>query len=142
MLGVIVDDLLSAESQQEVAVAAGRGCQDMGAAHAGELNRQDAYRPRATVNEHALARLQLGPIKQALPGCQRVDRNGRRLDMGLREQNSAVAPWHTNRSCRILLSDGAVGPGADGGDGARKLVARDSMAAVFARFGVRGRLPQ
>ena len=36
----------------------------------------------------------------------------------------------------------AVGAGADGGDGARKLVARDGAAAVFARFGVRGRLPQ
>jgi len=36
----------------------------------------------------------------------------------------------------------AVGPGANSGDGARKLVARDGMSAVFARFCVRGRLPQ
>ena len=41
-----------------------------------------------------------------------------------------------------FLADDAVGPGANGGDGARKLVARDGMAAVFARFGVCGRLPQ
>jgi hypothetical protein len=42
---VIVDDLLSAESQQEVAVVAGRGCQDMGAEPARELNREDATAP-------------------------------------------------------------------------------------------------
>src|SRR5438067_4071239 len=80
-LGVIVDDLLSAESQQEVTILPGRGRQDMGAAPARELNRQDAYRPCAPVNEHALARLQLGPLEPALPGGQRVDRDGRRLDM-------------------------------------------------------------
>ena len=44
---MIVDDLLSAESQQEVTILAGRGRQDMGAAPARELNRQDAYRPCA-----------------------------------------------------------------------------------------------
>src|SRR5262250_3093406 len=42
-LGVIVDDLLSAESQQEVTILAGRGRQDMGAAPARELNREDAH---------------------------------------------------------------------------------------------------
>jgi hypothetical protein len=81
-LSVIVDHLLSAELHQEVAIVVGRSRQDMGAAPAGELNREDAHRACAPVYEHALARLQLGTVKQALPGSQRVDRDGRRLHMG------------------------------------------------------------
>src|SRR6516225_8172498 len=143
-LGVIVDDLLSAESQQEVAGATGRGRQDMGAAPARELNREDAYCPRAPVNEHALARLQLDPIKQALPGCQRVDRNGRRLDMGQPGRLGCERGWRRAAEFRggalgipivhaeYFLADDAVGPDANRGDGPRKLVARDGMAAVFA----------
>src|SRR6516225_3829803 len=154
-LGVMVADLLSAELQQEeVAVVTGRSRQDMGAAPARELNREDAYRSRATVNEHALARLQLGPIKQALPGGQRVDRNGRRLDMGQPGRLGCDRGWRRAAEFRsgtlgipivhaeYFLADHAVGPDANRGDGPRKLVARDGMAAVFARFGVRGRLPQ
>ena len=46
-LGVIVDDLLSAESQQEVAVVGGRGCQDMGAGTRVESRRRlPPLRPR------------------------------------------------------------------------------------------------
>src|SRR6516162_9156174 len=153
-LGVIVDDLLSAESQQEVAVVSGRGCQDMGAAPARELNREDSYRPCAPVNEHALARLQVGPLKQALPGCQRVDRDARRLHMGQPGRlgcdrgRRRAAEFRGGALCipivhaEYVLTDDAVGPDANRGDGPRKLVARDGMAAVFARFGVRGRLPQ
>src|SRR6516162_6346461 len=75
-LGVIVDDLLSAESQQEVTILAGRGRQDMGAAPARKLNRQDAYRPCAPVKDPAPPRWNWGPLKQALPGYQGADRNG------------------------------------------------------------------
>jgi hypothetical protein len=126
----------------------------MGAAPARELNREDAYRPRAPVNEHALARLQLGPLKQALPGCQRVDWDGRCLEMGQPgrlgcDRGRRRAAEFRGGALGIpivhaeyFLADYAVGAGADGGDGARKLVARDGVAAVFARFGVRGRLPQ
>src|SRR5262249_51895895 len=102
----------------------GRGRQDMGAAPARELNRQDAYRPRAPVNEHALAHLQLGPIKQALPGCQRVDRNGRRLDMGQSGRLGGDRGWRRAAEFRggalgipivhaeYFLADDAVGLGA------------------------------
>src|SRR5947199_2353217 len=41
-----------------------------------------------------------------------------------------------------FTTDDALGPDANRGDGARKLVARDGTAPVFARLCVRGRLPQ
>ncbi len=152
--GLIVDDFVGSELADEGGGGGGGGGDDVGPVQVGDLDGEVADGSRGTVDEDAVAGMEVAVFEEALPGGEGADGDGGGLegsegDGGGRDEGGlgeAELGERARGEPVVHAEDGlaegeVVDVGAKGSDGSGELVGGNGCGAWSSRVVVRGGVP-